>query len=308
MTATKHLKLKEPFAGLFTQGMVVHETYRSRNGQWLLPNEVRVEGEGESRKAFEIATGAQVEIGSIEKMSKSKNNTVDLDDFVNQYGADTARWFVLSDSPPERDVIYTDVGVQGARRFVQRVWRMVEECADRASPAGTAKPKQFGAEALALRRAAHRTLDKVGANIEGLRFNVAVAQVYEFASALQSALGKTGDGLDWALREAAELLVQMFGPMMPHLAEECWARLGYNTLLAEQPWPKTEPGLLVDDTVTIAVQVNGKRRDELTVARSADKGEIEAAALKLEAVVRALDGRPVKTVIVVPQRIVNVVV
>jgi leucyl-tRNA synthetase len=308
MTATKHLKLKEPFAGLFTQGMVVHETYRSRNGQWLLPNEVRVEGEGESRKAFEIATGAQVEIGSIEKMSKSKKNTVDLDDFVNQYGADTARWFVLSDSPPERDVIYTDVGVQGARRFVQRVWRMVEECADRASPAGTAKPKQFGAEALALRRAAHRTLDKVGANIEGLRFNVAVAQVYEFASALQSALGKTGDGLDWALREAAELLVQMFGPMMPHLAEECWARLGYNTLLAEQPWPKTEPGLLVDDTVTIAVQVNGKRRDELTVARSADKGEIEAAALKLEAVVRALDGRPVKTVIVVPQRIVNVVV
>jgi leucyl-tRNA synthetase len=308
MTATKHLKLKEPFAGLFTQGMVVHETYRSRNGQWLLPNEVRVEGEGESRKAFEIATGAQVEIGSIEKMSKSKKNTVDLDDFVNQYGADTARWFVLSDSPPERDVIYTDVGVQGARRFVQRVWRMVEECADRASPAGTAKPKQFGAEALALRRAAHRTLDKVGANIEGLRFNVAVAQVYEFASALQSALSKTGDGLDWALREAAELLVQMFGPMMPHLAEECWARLGYNTLLAEQPWPKTEPGLLVDDTVTIAVQVNGKRRDELTVARSADKGEIEAAALKLEAVVRALDGRPVKTVIVVPQRIVNVVV
>ncbi len=308
MTATKHLKLKEPFAGLFTQGMVVHETYRSRNGQWLLPNEVRVEGEGESRKAFEIATGAQVEIGSIEKMSKSRKNTVDLDDFVNQYGADTARWFVLSDSPPERDVIYTDVGVQGARRFVQRVWRMLEECTDRAPPAGTAKPKRFGPEAEVLRRAAHRTLDKVGANIEGLRFNVAVAQVYEFASALQSALGKTGEGLDWALREAAELLVQMFGPMMPHLAEECWARLGYNTLLAEQPWPKTEPGLLVDDTVTIAVQVNGKRRDELTVARSADKGEIEAAALKLEAVVRALDGRPVKTVIVVPQRIVNVVV
>jgi len=308
MTATKHLKLKEPFAGLFTQGMVVHETYRSRNGQWLLPNEVRVEGEGDSRKAFETATGARVEIGSIEKMSKSKKNTVDLDDFVNQYGADTARWFVLSDSPPERDVIYTDLGVQGARRFVQRVWRMVEECADRAPAAGTARPKRFGPEAEALRRAAHRTLDRVGANIEGLRFNVAVAQVYEFSGALQSSLGKSGEGLDWALREAAELLVQMFGPMMPHLAEECWARLGYNTLLAEQPWPKTEPGLLVDDTVTIAVQVNGKRRDELTVARSADKGEIEAAALKLEAVVRALDGRPVKTVIVVPQRIVNVVV
>jgi leucyl-tRNA synthetase len=308
MTATRHLKLKEPFAGLFTQGMVVHETYRSRNGQWLLPNEVRVEGEGDARRAFEIATGAQVEIGSVEKMSKSKKNTVDLDDFISQYGADTARWFVLSDSPPERDVIYTDVGVQGARRFVQRVWRMLEECVERAPQKGARMPSQFGPEALALRRAAHRTLDRVAHNIEGLRFNVAVAQIYEFSSTLQSAHGKSGEDLDWALREAAELLVQMFGPMMPHLGEECWARLGYNTLLAEQPWPKVDPALLVDDTVTIAVQVNGKRRDEMTVARSADRNEIELAALRLEGVVRALEGRPVKKVIVVPQRIVNVVV
>jgi leucyl-tRNA synthetase len=310
MGATGHLKksLKEPFAALFTQGMVVHETYRSRNGQWLLPSEVRVEGEGESRRAFEKATGAPVEIGSIEKMSKSKKNTVDLDDFVSEYGADTARWFVLSDSPPDRDVIYTDVGVQGARRFVQRVWRLVEECAERAAARGARKPKEFGPDAIALRRAAHKTLDRVASNIEGLRFNVAVAQIYEFASVVHAALAKSGPGLDWALREAAELLVQMFGPMMPHLAEECWARLGYNTPLAEQRWPAVDPALLVDDTVTIAVQVNGKRRDEMTVARSADRGEVESAALKLEGVVRALEGRPIKKVIVVPQRIVNVVV
>jgi leucyl-tRNA synthetase len=308
MTATKHLKLKEPFAGLFTQGMVVHETYRSQNGHWLLPSEVRVEGEGESRRAIQTATGTEVEIGSIEKMSKSKKNTVDLDEFIDQYGADTARWFVLSDSPPERDVIYTDLGVQGARRFVQRLWRLIEECAAKGAERGSRKPQRFGPEAEALRRAAHRTLDKVGSNIEHLRFNVAVAQIYELASVLQAAQAKSGEGHAWAVHEAAELLVQMFGPMMPHLAEECWARLGYNTLLAEQPWPKVEPALLVDDTITIAVQVNGKRRDEMTVARSADQGEIETAALQLEAVVRALDGRPVKRVIVVPQRIVNVVV
>jgi len=160
---------------------------------------------------------------------------------------------------------------------------------------------------VALRRAAHKTLNSVGQNIEGLRYNVAVAQIYELTHALSAALDRTGDGLDWAIREAAELLVQMIGPMLPHLGEDCWARLGYNTLLADQPWPQPDPALLVDDVITIAVQVNGKRRDELTVARTASRDEIEKAALALEPVVRALAGKPVKKVIVVPQRIVNVV-
>ncbi len=310
MGATGHLKksLKEPFAALFTQGMVVHETYRSHNGgQWLLPSEVRIEGEGEARKAFDIKTGAPVEIGPIEKMSKSKKNTVDFDDFVSEFGADTARWFVLSDSPPERDVIYTDVGVQGARRFVQRVWRLAEECAAAGTAPGTPRPERLGPEAEALRRAAHKTLNSVGQNIEGLRFNVAVAQVYELANKVQAAGTSSCEGLDWAIREATELLVQMVGPFMPHLAEECWTRLGYHTLLADQPWPESEAALLVDDRITIAVQVNGKRRDELTVARTASKADIEAAALKLDSVARALEGRAVTRVIVVPQRIVNVV-
>ncbi len=312
MCDTGNLKLssnvREPFAALFTQGMVTHETYKSRHGGWLQPTQVRVEGEGAARKAFEISTGEPAVIGAIEKMSKSRKNTVDLDDFVSRYGADVARWFVLSDSPPERDVIYTDVGVEGARRFVQRVWRLVDQGAEGAADIGTPKPDTFGPEATALRRAAHKALDHVARSIEALRFNVAVAQVYEFANVLSGSLGKTGTDFAWAQREALEFLVQMIGPMVPHLAEESWARLGYNTLLANQAWPEVDPALLVDDTITIAVQVNGKRRDELTIARTADRGEIEAAALELEPVQRALEGRPVKKVIVVPQKIVNVVV
>ncbi len=298
---------REPFAALFTQGMVTHETYKSASGQWLLPSDVRFEGEGEARRAVEIATGAPAAIGGIEKMSKSKKNLVDPDDIIAQWGADCARWFVLSDSPPERDVIWTETGVAGAQRFIQRIWRLVGDAADKAAPAGSPKPPRFGDEAETLRRATHKALDSVARDIEALRFNVAVAHIHEFANALAASIGKTGEGHAWALREAGERLIQMIGPMMPHLAEECWARLGYNTLLANSPWPEVEAALLVDDWTTIAVQVNGKRRDELRISRNAGAQEIEAAALALEAVVRALEGRPVKKVIVVPQRIVNVV-
>ncbi len=305
--------LREPFAALFTQGMVTHETYKSETGAWLLPSDVRVEGDGEARHAVEITTGKPAVIGSVEKMSKSKKNLVDPDDIIAGWGADCARWFMLSDSPPERDVVWTEAGIQGAGRFIQRVWRMIDELADKAAPAGRARPAQFTPAALDLRRAAHKAAHAVAQSIEGLRFNVAVAQIYEFtnvlsgASAKSGAAGKTSEDFAWALREAGELFVQMIGPTMPHLAEECWARLGYNTLLANQPWPAVEAGLLVDDKITIAVQVNGKRRDELLIARDAAEDEIKAAALKLEPVVRALEGRQPKKIIVVPQRIVNVV-
>ncbi|MEQ1710453.1 MAG: leucine--tRNA ligase [Hyphomicrobium sp.] len=300
--------LREPFGALFTQGMVTHETYKSAAGGWLLPTEIRFDGDGEQRRATEIATGKPAAIGSIEKMSKSKKNLVDPDDIIAHWGADCARWFMLSDSPPERDVIWTEAGVQGAGRYIQRVWRLADDIASRVPSKPAIMPVQFGPEAMELRRAAHKALDAVGRNIEGLRFNVAVAQLYELTNALQSATAKTSNDLDWALREAAEFLVQMIGPMMPHLAEECWARLGYNTLLANAPWPAADPALLVDDEIVIAVQVNGKRRDELKIARTASQSEVEAAALRLESVVRALEGRPVRKVIVVPQRIVNVVV
>ena len=306
MKATRHLDIDEPFASVFTQGIVIHETYRSENGDWLTPAEVRIEGEGTERKATSIATGRPVEIGPIEKMSKSRKNVVDPDDIIANYGADTARLFIVSDSPPDRDIIWTEGGVAGAGRQVQRISRLIDQIAERGSVRNGEAPG-FGPEAVALRRAAHRTLNNVSQNIEGMRYNVAVAQIYELTHALSAALDKSGEGLDWAIREAAELLVQTIGPMLPHLAEDCWERLGYNTLLADQPWPQADAALLVDDVITIAVQVNGKRRDELTVARTATRDEIEAAALGLEPVLRALAGRPVKKVIVVPQRIVNVV-
>ena len=309
--------LREPFAALFTQGMVTHETYKSEGGGWLLPTEVKIEGEGGSRHAVEVATGKSAVIGSIEKMSKSKKNLVDPDDIIAGWGADCARWFMLSDSPPERDVVWTEAGIQGAGRFVQRVWRLIDELARVAVPADApgvaARPETLSGEAAELRRAAHKATHAVAQSIEGLRFNVAVAQIYEFTNVLSAQIAKLqgsakiSEDISWVLREAGELFVQMIGPMMPHLGEECWARLGYNTLLANQPWPTVDEALLVDDKITIAVQVNGKRRDELLIARDAKEDEVRAAALKLEPVVRALEGREPKKVIVVPQRIVNVV-
>ncbi len=309
MSVTGHLPqgLNEPFGALFTQGMVIHETYRAKDGRWLLPTEIRFEGDGDNRKAFELTSGDEITIGSIEKMSKSKKNLVDPDDIIASYGADCARWFMLSDSPPERDVIWTEAGVSGANRFMQRIWRLIDLVEDKGCDHGSSMPAKLGDDALAVRKVVHKTLHQVGQNIENLRFNVSVAQIYELVNAVQNTSNKTGDGLDWAIREAGEVLVQMIGPMMPHLAEECWTRLGYNTLLAEQPWPVVDEALLVDDTITIAVQVNGKRRAELTIDRSASKDDVEAAAMALEPIVKLLDGKAPKKVIVVPQRIVNVV-
>lgn len=310
MGATKHLPpgMKEPFGGMFTQGMVTHETYKSSNGNWLLPAEIKIEEGHNGRLATEIATGAPVEIGDIVKMSKSKKNLVDPDDIIASFGADCARWFVLSDSPPDLDRIWTEGGIAGANRFVQRIWRLIEDAAAVASPTGTKPPAHLSDDAIELRRAAHKALAGVALAIETLRFNVGIAQIYEFAKAVQAAIPRQGADHAWALREATEFLVHMIGPMMPHLAEECWARLGYNTLHADQPWPQVDEALLVDDTITIAVQVNGKRRDELRIARTAANAEVEAAALGLEGVVRAMEGKPARKVIVVPQRIVNVVV
>jgi leucyl-tRNA synthetase len=311
MSDTGHLDIDEPFAGLFTQGMVIHETYRDKNGNWVMPNEVRIVDEGGQRRAVSTATGEPVEIGPAEKMSKSKRNTVDPMDFLFHYGADTVRWFVLSDSPPERDVLWTEEGVQGSGRFVQRIWRLIDEAAEKGAKKGAKRPEKFSEAATELRRAVHKGLHWVSHNIETLRFNTAIATIYDLANKLGSALqGQKNDkdpSLDWALRESAEILTQMFAPIMPHLAEECWARLGYNSLIVKQPWPEAEKALLVDDRITIAVQINGKRRDELQIARDASKADIEAAALDLEGVKRALEGREIKKIIVVPQRIVNVV-
>ncbi|MEZ6022725.1 MAG: class I tRNA ligase family protein [Hyphomonadaceae bacterium] len=297
----------EPFASLFTQGMVVHETYWLRpteekaDGRWLLPEEVQRSGD----QAVEIATGRDVMIGAIEKMSKSKKNVVDLDAFVTDFGADVARWFVLSDSPPERDVEWTASGVKGAWGFVQRVWTLVEGHGRPAPKPGDAAP-QMSPEAHALRQLAHRAIDSVTADIENFRFNVAVAQSYELVNAIAKLKGDD-DGAVFARGEALRILTQLISPFMPHLAEECWETLGFTPFVASTPWPEADPALAARTTVTLPIQVNGKKRAEIEAAKGAPEAEVREMALAHPSVAQFLEGQTVRKVIVVADRIVNIV-
>ena len=311
MKLTGHGSVEEPFSGLFTQGMVVHETYRAPDGSWIEPALLRIETNDGVRRAIRLSDGAELTIGSIEKMSKSKKNVVDPDDIIGTYGADTARWFMLSDSPPERDVIWTEEGVQGAGRFVQRVWRLVGEVADLQKEASLT-PHDSDVT-LAIRRAAHKALSAVEKDVEKLRFNRCVAHIYELSNALGTALQaqdaqRIADVARFeALQEAATVLIQLIAPMMPHLAEECWSALRKDDLVSSAPWPKIDRQLLVEDSMTLPVQVNGRKRADVTIDRDADNASIEAAVLKLDAVRQALDNRQPKKIIIVPRRIVNVV-
>ncbi len=292
----------EPFAGLFTQGMVVHETYTAEDGRWLSPEEV----EERDGALVEIETGRAVKRGAIEKMSKSKKNVVDLDRFIADYGADTVRWFVLSDSPPERDVEYTESGVEGVWRFIQRLWSTIEALPQGAPAPGSAAVEAGGA-ALELRKAAHRCVRDVTDAIDGFRFNSAVARIHDFANALRKAGTEDAPGMIDARAEAAGLMAQVIAPFMPHLAEEMWSRLGGEGLVCEAGWPEPDPALLAEDTVILPIQVNGKRRSELEVAKDADPADIETQALADQHVKRVTDGLTIRKVIVVAGRIINVV-
>ncbi len=287
----------EPFAGLFTQGMVTHETYKSGAGAWLLPEEI----EKRDGSLIEISTGAPVSIGGVEKMSKSKKNVVDPIQIIADYGADVARWFVLSDSPPERDFEWTDAGVRGAWGSIQKLWALVE-----AVPAADDGPATTG-EPLDLRRLAHRTVRDVTHGIEKFHFNVGIARMNELGNALRKAEQSTAPGMATARREALRLFAQIAAPFAPHLAEECWALLGGTDMVATAKWPTPDPALLVSDTVTLPVQINGKKRAEITVAAGADPAAVEAAAREDDAVKQHLSGLTVRKVIVVPGRIVNIV-
>jgi leucyl-tRNA synthetase len=295
MVQTGHLPAKcaEPFAALFTQGMVTHEIYLTRDDRgrpvYHLPEEV----EGGRLKA----TGAAVEVIPSAKMSKSKKNVVDPVNIVQAYGADTARWFVLSDSPPERDVEWTSAGAEAAFRHLGRVWRLAADL-DAAPEAGDMPADT------ALARAAHRAIRDVTEGIAGFAFNKAIAALYTLTNALREA-----DGAGRAARAAAlRIMAQLMAPMVPHLAEEVWQMAGGTGLVAAAPWPVADPALLVEATITLPIQINGKRRSEIAVAREADKAAIEAAVLADPAVQKALEGAAPKKLIVVPGRIVNVVV
>ena len=274
------LDVAEPFAGLFTQGMVTHETYKVGD-RWLAPDAVE--------DGREIATGAPVEVGRVEKMSKSKKNTVNPVPIVDQYGADAVRWFMLSDSPPERDLPWSEAGIEGAWRFVQRLWRLF------------ASNEPGDGEDRVLDRKLHATIAGVAADIEALAFNKAVAKLYELVNAIEKAPPSRSRAA--AIRTAMLLVA----PMAPHLAEEAWAAAGGEGLIADAPWPEVDPALLIADEVTIAVQVNGKLRDTLTLPKGAPREDAEAAALASDKVVGFLAGKRPKKVVVVPDRLVNLV-
>lgn len=310
MKATGHVGLDEPFKGLFTQGMVTHETYKSPKGEWVSPAEILLETQGEVRTAKMLGSGEPVSIGSVEKMSKSKKNVVDPDEIVATYGADTARWFMLSDSPPERDVQWTEAGVEGASRFQQRVWRLVSETVQLIKQSSGIVRADDDDEALSLRKTVHRAVQHVAEEIEGLRFNRAVAQIYELTNALVRSSGLAAAAPAsriGALEEGVSDLIQLIAPMMPHLAESCWAELGRPGLVADALWPDVDPALLVDDSVTLPIQFNGKRRGEIIVPKGLPGAEVEQRVLSMPEIIRILDGKTPKKLVVVPDRIVNVV-
>ena len=279
------ISIAEPFKGLFTQGMVTHETYRAGDGSWLSPDEVAKDGDD----WIHVESGQPVKPGRVEKMSKSKRNTIDPEPILAKYGADAVRWFMLSDSPPERDLEWSEAGIEGASRFVQRVWRL----------ASTSKTAEGGDQAL--ERKLHRAIAAVGEAIDALQFNKAVAHLYELTSAIEKAAPSA------TRHQAIRSLILLAAPAAPHLAEESWAALGETGMIADAPWPDFNPALLVDEQVTLAVQVNGKLRDTLNAPRGLDHAAAEALALASDKVQRQLNGAPPRKVIVVPDRLVNIV-
>ncbi len=297
-----YLHIKEPFAGLFTQGMVCHETYQDAEGNWLFPEEVR-HGEG---GALSDARGRPVQSGRLEKMSKSRKNVVGLDAIVDGYGADTARLYLLSDSPPERDLEWTDAGIEGAWRYVNRLWRLASEPPVALPAPGTTLPQDLSAEAAKARGAIHRTIIAVTEDLDRFRFNRSVAHIRELTNLLDELGGGAGEAA--VLREGLETVTKLIGPMMPHLAEELWQALGHPGLLVDQAWPVADPALAIENNVTVAIQVNGKLRATIDLPRDATKDIAEAAARAHPAVEKAAEGKPIRKVIVVPNRVINVVV
>ncbi len=287
-----YLNFDEPFTALFTQGMVTHETYKDKDGKWLYPADLKKEGD----KFVHAATGEAVTVGRIEKMSKSKKNTVDPVEILETYGADAARLFILSDSPPERDLEWTESGIEGAWKYINRLWKLVNN-ADFTGNGGDVEQ---------MRRKIHKTIHEMTQDLEKFHFNKSVARLRELSNALEDFSAAKGDGK--TLREGLETLVRLMSPLMPHIAEELWSQLGHKTMLVDEKWPVADAALLANDTVTMAIQVNGKLRATIQLPKDMEQKAAEKAALDDPSVQKAMEGKPAKKVIVVPNRIVNVVV
>ena len=293
MNATGHLPKKaiEPFNALFTQGMVCHATYQDPDGKWLNPDDIKQSESGE----FITLDGQKVTVGQSIKMSKSKKNVVDPDDIIDQYGADTARWFVMSDSPPERDVEWTASGAEAAWKHLQRVWRLTVEITEDSS--------SDSSKDIELEKAKNIAIDAVTNGVEGFAFNKSIAALYQFTNILAKSPASKNAKIDAMLTMA-----QLMQPMTPHLAEEIWSTLGGDGLVTEANWPILDASMLINDTIVLPIQVNGKRRDEIQVSVDFSKDEIEKIVLERQSVLRILDGNAPKKIIVVPGKIVNVVI
>jgi leucyl-tRNA synthetase len=297
------LSVREPFAGLFTQGMVTHETYRKQSGEWVEPREIEIVAEGNRRRARLLENGADVVIGDVEKMSKSKRNTVAPEEIFDVYGVDAARLFVLSDSPPDRDAQWSNAGVQGAWRFVNRVWEEFDS-----QPAAAGGDGAADEAATAVRRATHKLTKQVTEAIDGFRFNSGIARLYEFLNLLKANPAKgASPALLAARREALSVLARLIAPFTPHLAEECWVRVGGQGMVAQAPWPAFDPALTEDAVRVLPVQVNGKRRGEISAPAGASAADVEKIVLDDPEIARRLEGLTIRKVIVVPDRIVNIV-
>ncbi len=306
MRALKHcgyLDIREPFSGLLTQGMVCHETWRDTDGSWVFPSRIEENGDGGFKDS---ETGKTVIRGRSEKMSKSKKNVVDPKAIIDAYGADTARLFMLSDSPPDRDLDWTDAGIEGAWRYINRLWRMVAHPSVEFPPVNAPIPKAFCQSADKARRAIQKTIAGVSADLDNFHFNKAVARIRELTNLIDG-LDETGPDAAWTARQGMETITRLIGPMMPHLGEELWQLLGHKSLLANTPWPEIDETLLEEEYVTVPVQVNGKLRGTVDLAKDSDEETARSAALALDNVAKVIGGRPVRKVIVIANRIINVV-
>ena len=299
-----YLDVKEPFAGLMTQGMICHETYQDSNGAWLLPDAVV---KNEAGDLVTAETGDPVTLGRSEKMSKSKKNVVDPEIIISEYGADTARLFMLSDSPPDRDLDWTEAGIEGAWRYINRLWRMIDEPNTSIGEQGAAMPGDISEDVEKVRRNVHQTVHAVSDDLDKFHFNKAVARIRELTNALDG-MNSASAGASWVYRDGMETVVKLIAPIMPHIAEEMWQSLGHKNYVIETPWPGYDETLLVEDTVTVGVQVNGKMRGTVDLPKDCDQAAAEDVGLKLDTVVKAIDGKDIRKIIFVPNRILNIVV
>ena len=294
------LSVREPFAGLFTQGMVTHETYRRQNGDWVEPGEVDIVIEGSTRRATMIASGEPVVIGDSEKMSKSRRNTVAPEEIFDAYGVDAARLFVLSDSPPERDSLWSSAGVQGAWRFVNRVWDEFDS-----QPLDTPASGELDKD---LQRATHKLVKQVTEAIDTFRFNSGIARLYEFLNLLKANPAKgASNAVLIARKEALSAFARLVAPFTPHLAEECWVRIGGSGMVVEAAWPTFDPALTEDAVKILPVQVNGKRRGEISAPAGAEPADVEKIVMADPEIAQRLEGLTIRKIIVVKDRIVNIV-